>query len=160
MTDGLGMKGISNYFSPGNAVVAALKAGADLMLMSPDIPTAIDEVIAAIESEELSIQRVNESVLKLLNWKATYGLFDSKGKVAIEEMTNIISSSENLAESKSIAQQSITVLNNESNILPINPSRYPKLTVVNLSDSEIGSPESTFIRGIREHHPDVHFFRT
>ena len=64
VTDGLGMKGISNYFSPGNAVVAALKAGADLMLMSPDIPTAIDEVIAAIESEELSIQRVNESVFK------------------------------------------------------------------------------------------------
>ncbi len=94
VTDGLGMKGISSYFSPGNAVVAALKAGADLMLMSPDIPTAIDEVIAAIESEELSIQRVNESVLKLLNWKATYGLFDSKGKVAIEEMANIISSSE------------------------------------------------------------------
>ena len=158
VTDGLGMKGISNYFSPGDAVVAALKAGADLMLMSPDIPTAIDEVIAAIESEELSIKRVNESVLKLLNWKATYGLFDSKGKVAIEQIANIISSSEHLAESKSIAQQSITVLNNESNILPINPSHFPKLTVVNLSDTEIGNPESTFIRGIREHHPDVRFF--
>jgi len=158
VTDGLDMKGISNYFSPGNAVVAALKAGADLMLMSPDIPTAIDEVLLAIEAGELSIQRVNKSVLKLLNWKVKHGLFDSKGKVVLNKMANIISSSEHLAESNSIAQQSITVLNNESNILPINPSRYPKLTVVNLSDSEIDSPESTFIFGIKEHHPDVRYF--
>ena len=158
VTDGLGMKGISNSFSPGNAVVAALKAGADLMLMSPDVTTAIDEVMAAIESGELSIERVNTSVLKLLNWKITHGLFDTKGEVALEKMANTISSPKHIAESKRIAQQSITVLQNESNILPINPSRYPKLTVVNLSDSEIGSPESTFIRGIRDHHPDVRYF--
>ena len=158
VTDGLGMKGISNYFSPGNAVVAALKAGADLMLMSPDITTAIDEVLAAIETGELSIERVNKSVLKLLNWKIIHGLFDNKGEVALEKMAITISSPEHIAESKRIAQQSITVLQNESNILPINPSRYPKLTVINLSDSEIGSPESTFIRGIRDHHPDVRYF--
>lgn len=158
VTDGLGMKGISNYFSPGNAVVAALKAGADLMLMSPDITTAIDEVLAAIETGELSIERVNKSVLKLLNWKIIHGLFDNKGEVALEKMAITISTPEHIAESKRIAQQSITVLQNESNILPINPSRYPKLTVINLSDSEIGSPESTFIRGIRDHHPDVRYF--
>ncbi len=158
VTDGLDMKGISNYFSPGNAVVAALEAGADLMLMSPDISTAIDEVIASIEAGELSMQRVNESVLKLLNWKITHGLFDSNGQVALDKMANIISSSEHLAVSKSIAQQSITVLNNEASILPINPSRYPKLTVVNISDSEIGNPENTFIRAIKAHHPDVRYF--
>ena len=158
VTDGLGMKGISNYFSPGKAVVAALKAGADLMLMSPDVTTAIDEVMAAVEAGELGMERVDESVLKLLNWKASHGLFESNGEVALDKMADIISSPVHIAESRKIAQQSITVLRNESNILPINPSRYPKLTLVNLSDSEIGSPESSFIRGVRGHHPDVSYF--
>ncbi|MDX1639573.1 MAG: glycoside hydrolase family 3 N-terminal domain-containing protein, partial [Balneolaceae bacterium] len=43
VTDGLEMRGISSRFSPGETVVRSLNAGADLMLLSPDELTAINE---------------------------------------------------------------------------------------------------------------------
>ena len=48
--------------SLGRAVVRALNAGADIMLISPDIHTAISEVIAAINNGKLPKQLIRVSV--------------------------------------------------------------------------------------------------
>ncbi|NBS27037.1 MAG: hypothetical protein EBS81_12160, partial [Gammaproteobacteria bacterium] len=87
VTDGLGMKGITNHYSPGKAVIEALRAGADLMLMSPDVTTAINEVEQALAEGTIEIDRINESVRKLLQWKKDHGLLDTKQQIDIAELS-------------------------------------------------------------------------
>jgi beta-N-acetylhexosaminidase len=157
VTDGLGMKGITNHYSPGKAVIEALRAGADLMLMSLDITTAIDEVEQALAEGTIDMDRINDSARKLLQWKKDHGLLDAKQPIDIAELSKKIGLPEYKSEAKRIAQESITLLKNEEGILPISAARYPHLLVVNVSDSEIGSPEQSFIQEIRKYHPDVDY---
>ena len=49
-TDGLGMKAITDHYSPAEAAIAALDAGADLLLLPADLHEAFDGVVAAVES--------------------------------------------------------------------------------------------------------------
>ncbi|NBB77508.1 MAG: hypothetical protein GVY02_09030, partial [Bacteroidetes bacterium] len=54
VTDGLEMRGITDHYSPGEAVVMALNAGADMMLVSTDEMAAINEILMAVERGQLS----------------------------------------------------------------------------------------------------------
>ena len=67
VTDGLDMHGISSNFSPGEAVIKSLKAGGDLMLLSPDQLTAIHEIEQSIERGKNTEARIDSSVRKLLS---------------------------------------------------------------------------------------------
>ncbi|MCG8374480.1 MAG: glycoside hydrolase family 3 protein, partial [Balneolales bacterium] len=155
VTDGLEMSGISSKFSPGRAVVRALNAGADIMLISPDIHTAITEVKAAVESGEISEERIDQSYRKIMAWKVQAGLFEQTNQIDINRLDEQIATRENLAVADRIARESITILKNEEDILPIDPTRFPEVLFVAVSDDDNGSAGSAFVRGLRDYHPDV-----
>ncbi len=157
VTDGLEMKGISSKFSPGRAVVQALNAGADIMLLSPDVFTAINEVQQAVEEGEITEERINKSFAKLMLWKQQYGLFDSENQADINELDTKINTAFHEAEARRIARESITLLKNENNILPLLPSEYPEIMVVSVADDRSGQTGSDFVRELRDYHPDVSF---
>ncbi|MCB9871749.1 MAG: serine hydrolase [Planctomycetes bacterium] len=69
VTDALEMGGITKVMSGEAAAVAALRAGADLLLMPPDPQAARDAVVAAVQSGELPRQRFEEAVAKVLEAK-------------------------------------------------------------------------------------------
>lgn len=52
ITDGLDMKGVTNTYGNGEAELAALCAGNDLLLLPPDIPVAIAAIKAAADTSE------------------------------------------------------------------------------------------------------------
>src|SRR5699024_8967204 len=89
VTDGLEMRGISAHYSPGRAVVMALKAGADMMLLSLDEITAIHEVRRAVERGTISEERINQSVRKILSHKRKAGLFQD-ASVSISALSSQI----------------------------------------------------------------------
>lgn len=68
-TDGLGMKAITDHYSPAEAAIAALDAGADLLLLPADLHEAFDGVVAAVESGRISEERLDESVRRILTLK-------------------------------------------------------------------------------------------
>jgi len=68
ITDALDMKG-----SRGSAVDLLL-AGNDLLLMPPDLPGAINGVLAAVERGVISEERIDQSVARLLALKERLGL--------------------------------------------------------------------------------------
>ena len=90
ITDATEMSGITKQFSPGRVVVRALTAGADIMLISPDIHTAISEVIAAINNGEITEERINKSFRKILRWKQEMGLFEKNNTIDIHHLYKII----------------------------------------------------------------------
>lgn len=73
MTDELDAGGLSEY-AAGNAVVAAVQAGADVVLCPESVSEAYNALNAAIEEGELSESRIDESVQRILTAKLTYGV--------------------------------------------------------------------------------------
>ena len=74
MTDDLSMQGITGFTDGRNAAVTAFLAGNDLLL-TPDIGSSFDALYAAVEDGTVTGERLDESVLRILAWKYSMGLF-------------------------------------------------------------------------------------
>ena len=77
VTDDLAMAGASGGGAPARAAVEAVKAGADLLIVSSppqQQADAFDAVVAAVESGEIPEKRIRGSVERLLGVKGTYDL--------------------------------------------------------------------------------------
>ncbi len=157
VTDGLEMSGITKKFSPGRAVVRALNAGADIMLISPDIHTAISEVIAAVEHGEISVERIEASYRKIVKWKQEAGLFDQDNQIDINTLDQVLNANAHQAEADRIARESITILKDDKNLLPLDPTKYEEILLVSIADDDYGNTGGPFARALRDYHPKVTF---
>lgn len=73
MTDDLGMEAIKEFTGDGNAAVLAIEAGNDL-LIATNFTEQIPAVIDAVNNNEISMDRINESVFRVLMWKLSLGI--------------------------------------------------------------------------------------
>lgn len=156
VTDGLNMRGITDHYSPGEAVVLSLLAGADMMLMSPDELTAISDVKRAVEMGRISEERIEHSVHKLLTLKKERDVFENH-LVNIEHLTRDINTLNYQSIANSVARQSVTVLSNHGNILPITETKFPNILVVSVADDRSGSTGSNLATHFRSYHNRVSF---
>lgn len=74
ITDALAMGAITQNYTPAESAVLALNAGADILLMPYDYAAAYQGVLAAVENGRLSVDRIDESVLRILRLKLAYGV--------------------------------------------------------------------------------------
>ena len=154
VTDGLEMRGISAHYSPGKAVVMALKAGADMMLLSLDEITAIHEVRRAVERGTISEERINQSVRKILSHKRKAGLFQD-ASVSISALSSQIGSHKNEAIADEISRKSIVLLKNEDQILPIRSSKYHHVLVLSITDTDNDEKGNALAHTMRRYHPNI-----
>ena len=76
-TDDLTMGALSETWGVGEAAVLAVEAGCDLLLVchEPDNLTAArDALLEAVDSGRISMERLDESVYRILSLKVEYGL--------------------------------------------------------------------------------------
>ena len=76
ITDDLIMDAVQEYCDATSAAVQAVLAGNDLLCCS-DYETQYPAVLAAVKSGQISLQRLEESVLRVLSWKEEMGLLSS-----------------------------------------------------------------------------------
>ena len=69
ITDALNMKAVADYYTPQQSSVAALKAGGDMLLMPVSLDQAYNSVISACNEGEISEERLNQSVKRILKVK-------------------------------------------------------------------------------------------
>ncbi len=69
ITDALDMTAITDYYTPEEAAVMALEAGADMLLMPEDFEKAYNAVLAAVQDGTLSEERINESLNRIYRVK-------------------------------------------------------------------------------------------
>ena len=74
ITDSLEMKAITNVYGTGDAAVRAISAGADMLLMTPDVKSAHDAIYNAVKSGKLTEERIDKSVRKILTAKYKNGI--------------------------------------------------------------------------------------
>lgn len=74
VTDSLAMEAITDSYSAAEASLMAFQAGADVLLMPADLGEAYDALLAAVQDGTISQERLDESVLRILQLKENYGL--------------------------------------------------------------------------------------
>lgn len=72
ISDSMEMKAIADHYNSARSSVLAIKAGVDIILLPPNIENAFNAVLQAVNNSEISIERINESVLKILDLKSKY----------------------------------------------------------------------------------------
>lgn len=75
ISDDLGMAAVWLATKKDNSVVPALIAGNDMVICS-DFDGSVDAILAAVEDAKLSVQQINQSVLRILVWKKSIGLLE------------------------------------------------------------------------------------
>ncbi|WP_113702221.1 glycoside hydrolase family 3 protein, partial [Nonomuraea lactucae] len=93
-TDALNMAGVRKKYSDGEVAVRAVLAGADLLLMPNDLPTAYDAVLAAARSGRISERRLDQSVTRLLTLKQARGFLREAPAASAREAAGVLRSAE------------------------------------------------------------------
>jgi beta-N-acetylhexosaminidase len=136
VTDSLGMGAITRGYPDGEAAVRAIKAGADVALTPPDPKAAIDALEAAVKSGQLTEERIDESVRRLLAARYRLGLARQRF-VDPAAVNRVVERPENVREAQRVAEASMTLLRNRGDVLPLDPaSAASTLFVVVAADED------------------------
>ena len=118
VTDALTMEGVREMFGDERVPVEAIKAGADMMLMPPDLDLAYNAVLDAVDSGEIGVGRINESVKRILSLKMEQGLFENP-YVDVDKVSSNVGTPEHLAVADEITDKTITLIKNDEGVLPL-----------------------------------------
>lgn len=69
ITDAMNMGAVTKQYSSAEAAVLAIQAGADIILMPEDFYSSFNGLLEAVESGDISENRINESVRRILREK-------------------------------------------------------------------------------------------
>lgn len=69
ITDSMGMGAVNERFAPADAAVRAIQAGVDIVLMPADFNAAYQGVLDAVASGQITEQRIDESVVRIVEAK-------------------------------------------------------------------------------------------
>jgi beta-N-acetylhexosaminidase len=151
-TDALNMHGVTKFYDPGEAELMALAAGNDVLLFSQNVPLAVEKIKEAIDSGWINLRELDEHVLRILRTKEWSGLhkrslIPSNGVYA--DLNNV--SAKNLQ--RQLIEESVTVVKNIDNVLPVNPAQYQNIAVVSIGVDNRGA----FASGIEHYTGFDHF---
>jgi len=123
VTDALDMAALTHLFANniGRAAVEAFKAGNDLLLIPADFPASYDAMLQAVQSGEISRERLDNSVLKILKTKASLGLQDAR-TVDVQAIATLVGKPENLAFGQQVASDAVTLIRDNGKVLPLKSS--------------------------------------
>lgn len=74
ITDSLQMKAMTDHYTSAQIAVNAVEAGVDLLLCPKDLDAAVAALTDAVASGEITAQRLDESVLRILTLKLKNGI--------------------------------------------------------------------------------------
>lgn len=159
ITDALNM-GALQQFGQDRVPVEAIKAGADVLLMPPNMDVAYNAVLDAVRSGEIAEERIEESVHRILKLKQKRGLFKdpyvNKGSVY-----KIVGAPQHKAVAKAITEKTITLVKNDSGTLPLQENSGEKALVTGYGASVYGlNAVDTLAQGISEHGVPADAFET
>ena len=120
VTDALDMAGLTHLFANniGRAAVEAFNAGNDLLLIPADFPASYNAMLQAVQSGEISQERLDRSVLKILKAKAALDLQKAR-LVDINALANVVGKPENLAFGQHSADAAVTLVRDNGRVLPL-----------------------------------------
>jgi beta-N-acetylhexosaminidase len=149
ITDAMDMAGVTAAFAPGDAAVRAIAAGADVALMSPDPAAALAGLEAAVAGGQLSIERVEEAVTRILRAKATVGLNESRF-VEWASQGEQLARPQYLETASEMAERGVTLLRDEENLIPLRARDGKRVLFVAVAGDADATPAAAMEHELRE----------
>jgi len=120
VTDALDMAGLTRLYASniGLAAVDAFKAGSDLLIIPADLEASYKAMLDAVKHGEISQDRVNQSVLKLLKAKASLGLHKAR-LVDVNSLAKTIGKPDDITFGQQVADDAITLVRDNGKLLPL-----------------------------------------
>lgn len=118
ITDSLQMEAVRLKHPDAEIPVMALKAGVDVLLMPKNLDVAINAVLKAVRSGEISERRIEESLLRVLLLKLKRGAL-THPLVDESKVDSIVGIPEHLATAQRVTDRTVTAVRNEANLLPL-----------------------------------------
>jgi beta-N-acetylhexosaminidase len=131
MTDALNMKGVSMFSDSGSVDLTAFLAGHDVLLFSENVPVGIASILKAFEEGRFTEERLTHSVKKILAAKYAVGLHEFQ-PLQTDNLIAELNTDINKELHRKAAEQSITILRNEDDLLPLKSGT--DLTYLRLGD--------------------------
>jgi beta-N-acetylhexosaminidase len=150
VTDAMEMEGLASAYSPGEAAVRAIEAGADVLLMPTDPEACIHAIMDAVARKRISVQRINASAAKILAAKRTAGLFQNR-------LVDLNSISDDLEEQRagnlaqSVAEHAVTLVKDDKRMFPMTAAQGSCLIVI--GERQFSQRGETLVNELRRHTP-------
>ena len=123
-TDALDMGALKelpdNPLDDGDIAVLAIQAGSDILLMSPDVPATFEAINEAVDTGDITRERLEESVTRILEWKQERGVW-ADPYVDVAAVADVVGNDEHLATAQEISERAVTLVRNEDDLLPLDP---------------------------------------
>ncbi|MEO5904921.1 MAG: glycoside hydrolase family 3 protein, partial [Gemmatimonadaceae bacterium] len=135
ITDAMTMEGVGKGYTVEQSSVLAVKAGADILLKPSDPARAINAIVRAVESGEISRGRVDSAARRMLELKARVGLAEG-GQTSLSDLREVVGTPENRAVAADIARRAVTLIRDRDKLVPLSrPGRV--LLVQYMPETEI-----------------------
>ena len=140
VTDALDMAGLTRLYAKnvGRAAVESFKAGNDVLIIPADLDASYRAMLQAVESGEIGRDRLDQSVRKILELKASVGLNKAR-LVDLGQLSNEIAKPENVAEGQRIADEAITLVRDNGKVIPLQSVGTPEAGLPYQSLTEAGN---------------------
>lgn len=136
VTDAMDMKGVTKYFPNGIAEAEAFLAGNDIILLPENLPKAIRSIKDYLVDGKITMDRIDESVERILRAKYKAGLNTIPGHTT-ENINKYINRDKAEGIKQKLTEAAITLLNDRSNIIPLRD--VPGSNIASLSINTIRS---------------------
>ncbi|SDK83376.1 beta-N-acetylhexosaminidase [Nonomuraea jiangxiensis] len=129
VTDSLSMQGVRDKYGDERIPVLALKAGVDMLMIVDDttstisLDVAYNAVLDAVRSGELTEERIDESVHRILRLKQRRGFFHGDQQVDERKVPDRLGTRAHQAVARTVADHSVTLVRNDARVLPLRNSR-------------------------------------
>ena len=157
-TDSMLMDAITKNFGNEAAAVMAVKAGADLVVHTPDEDAAVKAIKAAIESGEIPREQIDRSVERILRAKARLGLHRSR-MVDVNAVETTLGGRAHEAVNAEICERALTLVKDDRNQVPLTVGKDASLLYLSVLDYPSGwregAPSRTFVPELKKRWPKV-----
>lgn len=133
ISDSTTMAGMVIPMSRKEAVPKAIQAGCDMFLFTKNVEEDFQYMKEGYESGVITKERLDEALTKILALKASLELPEKqKQNTLVPNATTVktvVGCKQHREWAKAVADQSITLVKEEANILPISPQKYRRILV-------------------------------
>jgi beta-N-acetylhexosaminidase len=134
VTDALNMAGVADAYGA-EAGVRAFLAGADLLLQPADPRAAIDAMSRAVDRGEITMERLDTSVRRVLELKRRVGLF-TRRTVPLDSIPAVVGNATFQADAAAMAARSIVLVKDSAGVVYGLPRARGPVTLVTYGEEE------------------------
>lgn len=137
VTDAMDMGGVVNNYWSGEAAVRAINSGIDMILMTPNFESTYRFVVQAVKDGRISVERIDQSVRRILQAKYEQGLYQ-KPVINLDELENVMGRPEHVRQAEEIANLAMTLVKDQQHVFPLQADKIDSIGVLTITDGDYG----------------------